>query len=218
MAIDLSGIPDVIKEKLLILPKSSISVSLIVRTRTEDRKLFREFKKKNGDSILEMHSSEYLSFEFFSKDNKSTVMASYLHIATLKDGITEAMKFIDSSLIFNENTNRWGVHQEYLHGYKIEGLINGKSLLFIPKIRRDDANNLELGCNLMINDEACSGFLSFDTLCHLEAFIRHFDLYTASKSLINTALWYADHSNENGRVGLMSSYSPPQILSRRKNI
>lgn len=205
----MSGLPSVVTETLVVLPKSSISIELMVRTEDEKHSLFYEFKRKDGWN-LKFSSSEYIVFKYNNGNEYENVMASYLHLATLKEGFQEIREFLDQALVYNEANQAYGVDPNYKHGYKLENLIGNKSIAIMPHIRELDNGTQELGCMMMINDPNKSGFVSFDTMMQLCAFIKDFDLYTSSKIMINTMLWYCDRKN-NGRMSLEKDPYKPDL-------
>lgn len=199
-----------IKEKLLSLPKTDIYIELVIRTDSDKHKFFNEYTRKDGSKILELISSEYLSFNYSNKESHESVMISYFNMATLKDGFRDLEKFaLESFICIN---GEYTVEPNHIGGYSIKNLIGNKSLLFIPKIILNDNENQEFGFTMSINDINYSGFVQYDTLFQLISFIKHFDLYSSSKSLINTALLYRNLKDE---MAPKDAYIPKQPSARK---
>lgn len=191
-------LPTIITERLLSIPKTNINIDIVIRTEDDKRNLFSEYTRKDGSKVLSINSSEYLKFSFSNNDIHESVMVSYFNMATLKDGFNELEEFANNS--FMMVSGEYAIEPNHTSGYSIKNLINNKSLLFIPKIMLNDNGSQDYGFDMVINNIECSGFVQYDTLFQIIAFIRSFDLYTSSKSLINTAIMYTINNNKESFV------------------
>jgi len=212
---------DGVTETLLVLPKSSLSIELKVRAYDEynESPVFKEYTDHRGRSNLRLNSSEYLSLVFCSKDRtlRESVSVSYLHMATFKNGFEEIKKFVNESFVHHEGSEIFSVDPCYANGYKLENLINDKSIMVLPSIETKENGEQELGCRIIINRPECSGFINFDVLCQFCEFIKNFDLYSASKSLLSIMLCYSNYGPPGGNTKFRSKETAvaPQIPQRK---
>ena len=214
------NIPESIEETLIILPGSS--VKLLLKVSVYDREgtpVFKEFIKHNGRTSLSFNSSDYLIFEYNDRIHKvrDTVTVSYLHMATLKEGFRKAKDFLEKSFVTDESDdNKLYIDKEHCGGFKISNLINGKSLLFMPVVSTLDNGSQKVGVDLMIDHDTSKGFVEYDTFFQLCEFINTFDLYSASKSLLNTMLMYANTVTEGNAVFQRREVARTEIPASRK--
>jgi len=176
---------DTIEETILIIPNSGVRISLLVRN---DEDTFKEFSRNDGSKSLRMLSSDYLTISYRDGGSYYSATASYLCMETFKAGMKECEEFIGESFYIENGC--YYVKKGYENGFKIEDLCNGRSLLFVPFVDNNtEAKTSEPGVYLYFTADVAafvpySGFIAMVELC------RRFDLYTASKMLINNAMLY----------------------------
>lgn len=175
---------DKVEETVLILPKSGIRMSLLVRT---DEETFRETTTNNGDKCLRVMTSDYIMISLRDRDVYASVSISYFCLETFKEGLKECLQFIQDSII--DDGNSYSVDPKKAAGFKIENLCNNRSLLFTPYIDADEDGNQTPGVTIWFSDEI-SAFVTYNDFEALVNTCLHFDLYMASKLLLNNAMLY----------------------------
>jgi hypothetical protein len=211
---------DQIEEELLTIPKTGISISLLVRTydpKTEQG-VFLEFTKADGGKKLLLNSSDYLMFKFNSRVNRDlheTVAVSYLCMDTLKRGMAEAEEFMYAAFFENEN-GTIVVDPGKMSGIKISGMIKNKSLLFMPGVSFNaEAQTQQATITMVLNDSECSGTMPYETFQQLSEFLKHFDLYTSSKLLLNTLINYCNCGPSSSTKKINEPVYQPKPIPRR---
>jgi len=176
---------DTVEETILIIPNSGVRISLLVRN---DEDTFKEFHRNDGSKSLRMLSSDYITISFREGGNYTSVSVSYLCMETFKEGMKECEEFISDAFFTKDNT--YFVKKGYENGFKIEDLCNGRSLLFIPYVDNNtSAGTSEPGVYLYFTEDTAA-FISYSGFVAMVELCRKFDLYTASKMLINNAMLY----------------------------
>ena len=211
---------DQIEEELLTIPKTGISISLLVRTYDpkSNQGVFLEFTKADGGKKLVLNSSDYLMFKFNNRNNRDlheTVAVSYLCMDTLKRGIEQAEEFMDEAFSENEN-GTLVVDPAKMSGIKITGMIKNKSLMFLPGINFNaEANTQDPIVTMILNDSDCTGTMPYATFLQLAEFIKHFDLYTSSKLLLNTLINYCNCGPSRNTAKVNEPVYQPKPIPRR---
>jgi hypothetical protein len=194
---------ETIEEELLVLPKGFLSLKILINTQDQMNHsvLFKEIERKDGSRILKMKSSEYLIIEGYNADKsmKERVSISYFHIATLKSGFRLAKKFFEDTFEYGVNNNII-IKRESSGGFKINNLIKDKSLLFVPCVMSNDDGRPEAFIEILVSRPGFGGIIPCDSFFQLCEFIEYFDLYSASKSLINTMLVYCNYGPSAGNT------------------
>jgi hypothetical protein len=211
---------DQIEEELLVIPKTGISVSLLVRTYDpkEGRGIFTEFTKADGGKKLFLQSSDYLMFKYKDKNNRDiheTVAVSYLCMDTLKRGMQEAEDFMTEAFMENENGNII-VEPAKMSGIKISGMIRNKSILFLPGIDYNAETQTQNPIvTMVLNDSECSGTMPYDIFTQLTEFIKNFNLYASSKLLLNTLISYCNAGAPKNKNEVAEPVYQPKVIPRR---
>jgi hypothetical protein len=210
---------DQIEEELLTIPKTGISVSLMVRTydKRAEQGVFTEFTRSDGGKKLLLNSSDYLMFNYNDRDRDKheVVVVSYLCMNTLKRGMTEAEEFMDAAFSENEN-GTIVVDPEKMSGIKISGMIKNKSFLFMPGVSFNaEAGTQQATVTMILNDSECSGTMTYEIFLQLAEFIKNFDLYTSSKLLLNTLINYCNCGATQNTVKVNEPVYQPKFIPHR---
>jgi len=176
---------DTIEETILIVPNTGLRLSLLIRN---DDKTFKEVTHNDGTRHLKMLTSDYLSLSVRDTGVFASVTVSYLCMDIFKAGMKECREFMEKA--FDCRDNSYYVKKEYRGGFKIEDLCNGRSLLFIPFVdNNEETHTSEPGVSIYFTDDI-STFVPYGSFASLVEICLKFDLYMASKLLLNNALMY----------------------------
>ena len=176
---------DSIEETILIVPNSGLRLSLLIRN---DDKTFKEVTHNDGTRHLKMLTSDYLSLSIRESGVFASVTVSYLCMGIFKAGMKECREFMEKA--FECHDNCYYVKKDYSGGFKIEDLCNGRSLLFIPYVDNNtESHTSEPGVSIYFSNDI-STFVSYESFSSLVDICLRFDLYLASKMLLNNALMY----------------------------
>lgn len=191
-----------IEEELLHIPNTKLSLTLRVRADNDKTQLFTVRNTLDNRKNLTLNSSDYLMFRHFeSRELNETIFISYLNFTTLLKGFREFLKIFRESFVYDDDDSPAIVTSKAVY-YKISNLTGNKTIGLIPLL---DESNLP-ACALYLNGEAFMSIISYDDYIHLLNFLEKFDLYTASKALLNTAMLY--HA-----IGMSRESAP--VLKRR---
>jgi hypothetical protein len=105
-----------------------------------------------------------------------------------KNGLKDCRYFIEHA--FGEGKDGYYVIGGMENGFKINDLCNGRSILFCPYVDHDAEKNTSTpGVTIYFSDDIMS-FVAYEDFMALVDICLKFDLYTASKMLLNNALMY----------------------------
>jgi len=175
---------DKVEETLLILPNSKVRLSLLVRT---DEETFRENTLNNGDHSLRVMTSDYLVISYRDREAYASVSVSYFCMEIFRQGLRECLKFIQDSII--DDGTSYKIDPKFAPGFKIENLCNNRSILFTPFIDTNEDGSQNPGVTIWFTEEL-SSFVSYNDFESLVNICLRFDLYMASKLLLNNAMLY----------------------------
>lgn len=177
-----------IQENLLMLPGSGITVELAI-TATEPP--FREYNTKSGGRGLTVQTNDYIIMACKIDGRRETVAVSYLCWEQFRTGLQESKKFMEEAFIYEAANNAYKIEDKHTGGYKIENLCRNSALLFKPVIDKDmEAGTETPGVDIYFADDFAT-FVAWNDYIALTEFFANFNLYMASKTLMQLAMTYS---------------------------
>jgi len=184
-----------LEEELITIGNTPLKIELIVNT--ENSIYIREKESDNFiSSTFRMKTSDFIVFSYISetknyKDNEN-VYLSYPHIFNMRKTFKKSLDMFKDCFV-GDDENGYTVPLEMQNTkLTMKNLSSDKFLAFAPTSIPHSISGLpSKAINIFINsyEKVCT--LNKDAFINLAIFLEGFDLYSSSKLLFNTALYYS---------------------------